>query len=79
MTTVFVVGIGDVVAMCAFAVFIGVWLVVSGIDAIKQFRCKHDGGVSETSRCHALCRKCGKDLGFIGNYRKKLAKEKGGA
>ena len=38
---------------------------------ITEARCKHDGGVNETSACDAICRKCGKNLGFIGNWRDK--------
>lgn len=35
----------------------------------RQARCKHDGDVNETSACDAICRKCGKNLGFIGTWR----------
>jgi hypothetical protein len=38
---------------------------------LRQSRCKHDAGVSETSACDAICRKCGKNLGFIGTWREK--------
>ena len=34
-----------------------------------QWRCKHDGGVGETMACDAICRQCGKNLGFIGTWR----------
>jgi len=37
----------------------------------RQNNCKHDGGVNETSSCQAICKLCGKDLGFIGNWRHK--------
>lgn len=36
---------------------------------IEMARCKHDGGVTETRACQAICRDCGKDLGFIGTWR----------
>ena len=42
----------------------------------RQARCPHDGDVSETNACDAICGKCGKNLGFIGTWR---AKRKDGA
>jgi hypothetical protein len=36
-----------------------------------QRRCPHDKGVTETSACDAICCSCGKNLGFIGNWRSK--------
>jgi hypothetical protein len=33
----------------------------------EQVRCKHDEGVTENQACDAFCRKCGKNLGFIGS------------
>ena len=38
---------------------------------LRQARCKHDDGVNETSACDAICRSCGKNLGFIGTWREK--------
>ena len=35
----------------------------------KQRRCKHEQ-VHEDSRCTVWCRSCGKNLGFIGTWRK---------
>jgi len=35
----------------------------------RQKRCRHDGEIDETSTCDAICRKCGKNLGFIGKFR----------
>lgn len=40
---------------------------------VKTKRCKHDN-YWENMRCHAICRDCGKDLGFIGTLREKRAK-----
>lgn len=34
-----------------------------------QATCKHDQGVGETMACDAICRSCGKNLGFIGAWR----------
>ncbi len=39
---------------------------------IQQSRCKHDGGVNETLSCNAICKLCGKDLGFIGTEANKI-------
>ena len=36
----------------------------------KHRNCQHEK-VSETSACHAICRKCHKNLGFIGTWREK--------
>jgi hypothetical protein len=38
---------------------------------IRQWRCKHDGSIYETQACDAICAHCGKNLGFIGTWRKK--------
>lgn len=37
--------------------------------AYKQRRCKHEA-YRENRACHAICKHCGKDLGFIGNVHK---------
>lgn len=58
-------------------IFMGVLLLVAFILIIyadfsywlKQQRCAHDDGVNETMACDAVCRKCGKNLGFIGSRR----------
>lgn len=38
-------------------------------ELIKQALCKHHSGIRETMACDAVCRKCGKNLGFIGTWR----------
>ena len=40
---------------------------------IKQSRCKHER-VRETMACAAVCRNCGKNLGFIGTWRESQKK-----
>ena len=76
MTPVFVITFGDIFGLIALAIF----LLVVGCVYIKQTweqsRCKHDGGVNETMACQAICRKCGKNLGFIGKWREAKLKEK---
>lgn len=39
--------------------------------AIGEWKCKHRSGVTETSACDAICVQCGKNLGFIGAWRKR--------
>ncbi len=39
---------------------------------IRQLRCGHER-VHETGSCDAICSKCGKNLGFIGTWRKNRA------
>jgi hypothetical protein len=36
-----------------------------------QERCRHEQGVRETQSCDAICKQCGENLGFIGQWRKK--------
>ncbi len=76
MHPIFVWTITDAIG-AVLAVSIGLaWFVVSATLVFHQWRCKHDGRVSETSACDAICRKCGKNLGFIGAwYAKQKAKE----
>jgi hypothetical protein len=76
MTPVFVITFGDVFGLIALAVFLLVFVFVYGKQAWKQSRCKHDGGVNETMACDAICRQCGKNLGFIGKWREVKLKEK---
>lgn len=57
----------------------GLFALIYAIIGIKtwyvQSRCKHDGGVNETRACDAICRKCLKNLGFIGTWRDKQQKK----
>jgi len=66
----FIWTIGDVIGY----VFVSLVLVVLAIkqvaEWIEQRLCKHER-VSETMACDAVCNKCGKNLGFIGTWRKK--------
>lgn len=38
--------------------------------ALQEWKCKHNSGVTETSACDAICVQCGKNLGFIGTWRR---------
>lgn len=44
-------------------------VLVSLPKMIRQALCKHNGPVHENMACHAICRRCDKDLGFIGTWR----------
>jgi hypothetical protein len=37
----------------------------------RKAKCKHEMGVRETQACDAICKQCGENLGFIGQWRKK--------
>jgi hypothetical protein len=39
---------------------------------IEQKYCPHDQGVHETRACDAICKLCGKNLGFIGTEENKV-------
>lgn len=61
----------DILAASVFVILLAVWLIMFSKQSIKQIRCKHDGEVTETGSCMAICNKCGKNLGFIGTEENK--------
>ena len=63
----FIWTISDAVTVVILGLFAIAFLFAWGGVALRQWRCKHDNGVTETMACDAICRKCGKNLGFIGN------------
>lgn len=67
----FIWTIGDVIGVFVIAIFAVIALFIAISEWIRQSRCKHDGGVNETQACDAICRGCGKNLGFIGAWREK--------
>lgn len=72
----FIWTISDVINVTLFVLFV---LAVAAFYLRiwwRQWRCKHDGRINETSACDAICAKCGKNLGFIGAWRE--ARQKGG-
>lgn len=64
----FVYTVGDILLGIYAAVmilFIAGWVIH---DWYRQWRCKHEK-YYENMACHAICSRCGKDLGFIGTVR----------
>lgn len=61
----------DIIGILIVLIIILAWSSVRIRDWLKKRKCNHDEEVNETSACDAICRKCGKNLGFIGNYRSK--------
>ncbi len=64
-------------ALVEFGIAIGILLLGALVLAVlwiptwrKQSRCAHDDRVYETQSCDAICQQCGKNLGFIGTWRK---------
>lgn len=70
MSQIFVWTLSDVIGLIVFGlisvVAFTLWLRV----AVDQWFCKHNDGVNETQACDAICQQCGKNLGFIGEWRK---------
>lgn len=64
-----IITIADIISLFFLTLFIMFAGALLLRRAIEQSRCKHDGGVNETQACDAICRKCGKNLGFIGTWR----------
>lgn len=58
-------------ALFLFSIF-AFWAYLTVPDAIRKHRCKHDAGIRENSQCDAMCKKCGKNLGFIGSEENKI-------
>lgn len=65
----FIVTPSDVVALVVVACIVVTAVVGLVVTLAKQALCKHSR-VFENRACDVVCRKCGKNLGFIGSYRK---------
>lgn len=71
MRQVFVWTVSDVLYVTVGGLLLLAWILVLLVTWWNQLRCKHDGGVNETRACDAICRQCGKNLGFILKWQKK--------
>ncbi len=65
----FIWTISDAIGIALFILFSAIGAAVYLSIWWRQWRCKHQNGVGETSACDAICRTCGKNLGFIGAWR----------
>ncbi len=74
----FIYTIDDIVTLIVIAFVVAVTLIFNAKIIYQQWRCKHDGGVYESMACDAICKQCGKNLGFIGSWRKKQEESKNG-
>ena len=61
--------LGDIIGLAVLSIAVVATILISIIQRVQQSRCAHEF-VNETSSCDAICRHCGKNLGFIGNWRK---------
>lgn len=71
----FIWTISDAIGVALFVLFTLAAALVYLHILWQQWRCKHEHGVNETSACDAICKSCGKNLGFIGAWRER---QKGG-
>ena len=68
------VPLGDLLSLALLAVVLALLTAGAAATAWRRARCPHDRGVNETQSCSAVCRRCGKDLGFIGSWRDREAR-----
>ena len=67
----FIWTIGDAIGCAGIIILVLVSGCVGLAKIIRQARCKHDT-VFENGACDAICSLCGKNLGFIGSWRKTI-------
>ena len=71
-TPVFVVTLQDVIGFSLLGLILLVAIIYSMFNWIKQSLCKHNQGVWENGlSLDCTCKKCGKDLGFVGSYKER--------
>lgn len=58
--------------LAVVAAFVILVAAISAPRLLRQSRCKHVH-FRETGSCDAVCNDCGKNLGFIGSWRDRLA------
>ena len=68
--SMFIYTLSDIFGLFIFGLMVFIYLCMRLPELVKQYFCKHEK-YSETSSCDAICKSCGKNLGFIGNVRKK--------
>lgn len=68
----FIFTIADIFVGVFIFAFLCVWIYHAAKQEFLQSKCEHDGGVTETQACDAICKKCCKNLGFIGSDENKV-------
>ena len=66
----FIYSIETILTVLLIAVIILFYLFAGLRNWFKYRNCEHKS-VNETSACDAICKHCGKNLGFIGKWREK--------
>lgn len=61
----------DIISLVTLLIMLMIYLPLVFSIVFRQNRCDHDGGVNETRSCDAICKLCGKNLGFIGTEENK--------
>lgn len=71
MHQIFVWTFGDVISFAVVFVVLVLFIAAGLKQLVLQLMCNHSFGVRESMACDAICKKCGKNLGFIGTWREK--------
>lgn len=71
MDQIFVWTLSDVLALGLGGALALAGILALAVDWYVKAMCKHNAGVTETQACDAICRECGKNLGFIGAWRER--------
>lgn len=66
----------DIARLIVFGMVFFFALAIGYRTYFRQSLCKHEKGVNETGACNAICRECGKNLGFIGSWNEKPGQQK---
>ena len=61
----------DIIGLVTLLIILIIYLPLVLSITFRQNKCSHDGGVNETRACDAICKLCGKNLGFIGTEENK--------
>ena len=69
----FVITLTETIELIVLSIIAIVWIIYKVLTWIEQAQCPHEH-VNETMSCDAICRKCGKNLGFIGTWREQHKK-----
>jgi len=71
MEQIFVWTLSDVLSLGLGSALALAGVFALAVDWYVKATCKHNAGVTETQACDAICRECGKNLGFIGMWRER--------